>query len=173
MNKIYEIIRDTCQEYRNGADVIINGEPATQEQKELLWNNPNEFGNVTGGVVEIFDMLSTEVAPKNLVLVDLVFISVGVNKEKAEAKKNDLIEWLKNYPEPERLAEGPSYIELGATIGDQQTALCLIALGDVLGLWKAITPMTLGIVGDQAKELAGKGLIMLSGFSPEKVTINS
>lgn len=165
MNKIYNIIQETCQQFRNGSDVIINGEPATPEQREILANDPSEFGNITGGVVEIFDMPSAEFAPKNLELVDLVLLTIGVNKEKAEAKKDDLIAWLKEYPSPERLASGPSYIELGGEIGDQGTALCLIALGSVLGLWQVITPKVFGLEGEKAKELAGLGMVMMSGFA--------
>lgn len=96
--------------------------------------------------------------------VDCHFITVGVNKIKAEAYKDKLVAILKTYPRPERLAAGPSYIEVGGEIGDQGTAFQLFALGKVLGIWDVITPAKLGITGPEADQMAGMGLVMISGF---------
>ena len=59
---------------------------------------------------------------------------------------------------------GPSYIELGAWIGDQGLALALMGLGSALGIWGIITPQTLGIEGEEVTldgnhPLAGQDLI--------------
>jgi len=59
----------------------------------------------------------------------------------------------------ERLQGGPSYIELGAWIGDQGRAIKLIGLGGALGLWDVITPQTLGVTGDEAGKLMGMGML--------------
>ena len=77
---------------------------------------------------------------------------------------DELIAILKTYPQPERLAGGPSYIEVGGEIGDQGAAFQLFALGKVLGLWDIITPEKLGITGPEANQMAGMGFVMMSGF---------
>ena len=96
--------------------------------------------------------------------VDLHFIVVGVDKPKAEQIKDEFIAILKTYPQPDRLARGLSYIEVGGEIGDQGAALQLFALGKVLGLWDIITPEKLGFTGHEAAKMAGSGLVMMSGF---------
>lgn len=62
----------------------------------------------------------------------------------------------------ERLRQGPSYIELGGWVGDQGTALQLMGLGEILGLWEVATPARLGIEGDQAQEMMGMGFVMVA-----------
>ncbi len=65
----------------------------------------------------------------------------------------------------ERMAGGPSYIELGAWIGDQGLALRLIGLGAYARRWEVISPATLGFEpGPEADELAGGGFVMASGL---------
>lgn len=96
--------------------------------------------------------------------VDLELLTIGVKKSTAEFHKAELLDLLKTYPQPERLAAGPSYIEVGAEIGDQGAAFQLFALGKTLGFWDVITPATLGITGPQARELAGQGMVMCTGL---------
>jgi hypothetical protein len=105
-------------------------------------------------------------APADLQLVNLHFITVGVDRTKAKDRREELIQLLNEYPQPERLAGGPSYIEVGGVLGDQGTALRLFALGKVLGLWEVITPGKLGIEGPEGDQLAGMGLVMISGYKP-------
>lgn len=40
------------------------------------------------------------------------------------------------------------------------------ALEDVIGLWHLITPYTMHIEGEQARELAGRGMVYMGGFKP-------
>jgi hypothetical protein len=113
----------------------------------------------------IYAMPSVADAPKHLEKVDCVFIVIGVAKAKAEELKPDLIEILKTYPKPDRLAGGPSYIEVGAVLGDQGAAFQLFALGKVLGLWEIMTPATIGVTDEnEAMDLAVKGFVMISGW---------
>ena len=97
---------------------------------------------------------------------DLVMVTVGVLPI-AHERRGTLVELLKHYPYPERLAAGPSYIELGGILGDQGQALALIALGHVLKLWEAITPALFGVTGAEAQKMAGMGYVMISGFKHE------
>ena len=62
---------------------------------------------------------------------------------------------------PARMKEGPSYIELGAWLGDQHTALMVMALGSHLGFFELLTPRLMGIEDENAvKQMAGSGYVM-------------
>jgi hypothetical protein len=52
-------------------------------------------------------------------------------------------------------------------MGDQSLALRTMAAGQIAGLWKVITPKTLGIDGSEADQLAGAGMVMTSGYNPD------
>ena len=69
-----------------------------------------------------------------------------------------------------------SYIELGAWLGSQELALRLMGMGDLLGLWKLLTPKT--VLGDkitpvQVDHLASSGMVTIivprgpAGSSPK------
>jgi hypothetical protein len=145
LDKLYEIIRETTMQLRKG------------EVVERLMAGSVE-------VVEINAMPHVREAPAALEIVDLELLAVGVDKEAAAKRKDELVALLHDYPQPDRLAGGPSYIEVGAEIGDQGAAFQLFALGKVLGLWSVFTPATMGITGPEARELAWQGLVMISGF---------
>ena len=118
-----------------------------------------------GGVLSIFAMPHESEAGPDLEKVDLHFITIGVYRLKAESKRAELLELLAEYPDPESLAGGPSYITVGAEIGSQSGAFQLFALGKALGLWQVITPRKLGVTGDMADQMAGSGFIMMTGYS--------
>ncbi len=145
ITRLHEILNDTTVQLRKGEEV------------EKRSANGIE-------VTEVYAMPHVDDALPEIEKVDLEFLVIGVNKAKAEAHKAELIEIMDTYPNPERLAGGPSYIEVGAEIGDQGAAFQLFALGKVLGLWGVITPASLGITGDQAVQMAGSGYIMMSGY---------
>ena len=145
LDGLYAILRDTTVQLRKGEEV-------TEEQ----------VGSVRR--VDVYAMPHESEAEGNLVKVDCHFVVVGVDKAKAEKHRDELIAILKTYPAQDRLAGGPSYIEVGAEIGDQGAAFQLFALGEALGLWQVITPKTVGIAGAEADQLAGSGMVMISGF---------
>jgi len=158
LNKLYEILQETTIQLRKGE--IVHGD------KHLVdaINEGRRLDEQAGGVVTIDNMPHVSEAKQSLEKVDMEFLVVGVDKAHAEQRKSELIEIIKSYPHPDRLAGGPSYIEVGAEIGDQGAAFQLFALGHVLGLWKVITPATMGIHGDDALKMAGSGFIMITGF---------
>ncbi len=146
LDRLYEILKETTTPLRKG---------------------PEAVGSVAGGVqvVEIFDMTKEGEAEERFDrMVDCHFLTVGVDSTKAESYKAELLELLREYPEPERLAGGPSYIEVGAVLGDQQAAFLLFALGEALDLWHVITPAKLGMEGAIADRAAGGGMVMMSGL---------
>lgn len=147
--RLHTIINDCTTQFRHG-DVV--------SQKHV--------GSVTVTTVDY--MPHTSEAPDTLEKVDVHFMTVGVDRARAEAHRVELIEILDRYPE-HRLADGPSYIEVGGVIGDQGAALRLFALGQVLGFWTVITPATLGITGVDGDKLAGMGMVMTSGYKPDAI----
>lgn len=60
--------------------------------------------------------------------------------------------------------QGPSYITIGAWIGDQTTAFRFMACAQAHGLGHVITPASLGITGTAGDAIAGGGMILLSGL---------
>lgn len=117
-------------------------------------------------VVHVYDMPSVDEIELNtdIVTVDVHFILVAVNVPTAQTFYADLVEALDTLEAP--LDKGLSYIALGAEIGSQQAALCLMALGEVLNLWKVIIPATLGFTGIEAELMAGQGLVLTNGYTP-------
>lgn len=145
--RFYEILGETTIQLRKGDAVEKREQPGLQ-------------------VTEIYMMPHESEAVPELEKVDLEFLIIGVDKTKAEERRAELISILDTYPNPERLAGGPSYIEVGGEIGDQGAAFQLFALGKVLGLWDVITPKSLGVEGDAARKMAGSGFIMITGYRP-------
>lgn len=162
LEKLYALLGECSQQLRKGE--VIHGTP------ELVAAIERGDEELPGGVVS-FDMMPhiDEAAP-SLVKVDCHFIQICVDKDKAERLRSDLLALLAEYPKPERLAEGPSYIEVGAAIGDQGAAFQLFAVGEVLDLWKVITPARLGITGPMADQMAGSGFVMMSGYRSENAS---
>jgi hypothetical protein len=148
LDRLYEILRHTTVQLRKG-DVVTE----------------TKAGPVR--VIQIDAMPHESEALPSLELVDMELLTIGVDKAEAAKHKAELISILDTYPNPARLQGGPSYIEVGAEIGDQGAAFQLFALGKVLDLWGIITPRTLGFSGDDAKHMAGTGFIMISGY-PER-----
>lgn len=154
LTRLREILSETTQEYRKGPEVI-------QEEKELATG----VSLKTTHVYAMPHQAQANWGP-DYHAVDCHFITVGVDMPKARKAMPELLDILADYPQPERLAGGPSYIELGAEIGSQEDALRLYALGEALGLWQIITPERMGITGEAADQLAGSGMIMIAGYTP-------
>lgn len=106
-------------------------------------------------------------------VIDTHFIKVLIRHD---AQREDFVKVLEAVMEhggefceipKERFAQGPSYIEIGAWCGDQTLALRMMALGARVGVWDVITPAILGITGPDADDLAGRGMVLVSGYHPE------
>ena len=149
LERLYDILNETTVQLRKGEEI---------EEKQI--------GSLQ--VTHVYAMPPESQVADDLKKIDCHFIIVGVDTAKAAMRKDELVDILGNYPEAERLKGGPSYIEVGGIIGDQGAAFQLFALGEVLGLWKVITPKRLGMTGEMADSLAGRGLVMISGYQTEK-----
>lgn len=144
LKRLYQILAETTAQLRKG-------EVVEDEVRDGL------------NVRSIYAMPHESEAKPEIEKVDCEFLTIGVDKAAAERHKAELIEILKTYPN-DGLAGGPSYISVGAEIGDQGAAFQLFALGQVLGLWKVITPKMFGVTGEQSRQMAGNGFVMISGF---------
>lgn len=119
-------------------------------------------------IVEVFEMPhEDEFRKEGFEKVDLCLLTVAVQKLKAEEFRDEVREIMASYPDLEQLASGPSYIHVGAVLGDQEIAFRLFALGKVLGLWDIITPVTFRFPPEAAKEAARLGYVMITGYKPE------
>ena len=125
----------------------------------LLWDctdSPNDNGEVPEGT-EVVDC----------------HVQVAINRVKAEQHREELVELLDRWPteawgHPTKpLSVGPSYIDVGAVLGDQTLAFIMFAVGRVLGLWGVITPKTLGLTGTEAGQAAGNGYVMMGPYRSE------
>lgn len=164
IDKLYNILRETTVQLRKGEE--IEGDPNLVDAIK----NGEDLDKAGGGVVHIYDMPPVEAAREDLEKVDMHFVIVGVDKAAAEAHKVELVEILNDYPDPDRLAGGPCYIELGGVVGDQGAALQLMALGKVMGLWEVMIPENLGFTGAEADAMAGAGLVLITGYKqPQSV----
>jgi hypothetical protein len=141
------------------------------ETTQLLRKGPMVEQHEVGSLqVTTLDFMphQDEVASDGVEKCDMELVTVGVDKAKAETRKAELVALLNDWPFPNQLQTGPSYITIGATIGDQGAALCLMALGKVLGLWSVVGPATFGLTGQEARDAAGSGFLMIGGWQPEK-----
>lgn len=155
--RLYKILAETTVQLRKGE--VYEGTPELVEQAEAGADKLEG-----GGILEVYAMPHVSEARPEIERVDMEFLVIGVNRDAAERHRAEFVDLMNAYPNPHVLAGGPSYIAVGAEIGDQGAAFQMFALGKVLGLWDVITPATLGATGQQARDLAGSGFIMISGY---------
>lgn len=161
--------------------------PELLEATTTIFRKTEEVHQDASGAVHVWSGTSheSEAPPddEDRRLVDVHFFVVSVDMREAEHRRDELIAILNEWPpdpayQPEnRLAVGPSYIELGAQVGTmmgQQDALRLMALGHALGIWQLITPQTFlpNIGQEEADQLAGRGFVMISGYRPESQPVS-
>lgn len=159
LTRLHEILSETTCQLRKGE--AFEGTPELVEQAK----RGEELKG--GGVLEVYAMPHESEAGPNLEKVDVWFMTIGVHRAAAETYRDELIGLLLNYPNAKELADGPSYIAVGATLGDQGAAFQLFALGKVLGLWDVITPNGLGITDPElARQMAGAGYVLCTGYRP-------
>jgi len=145
------ILRETV-EYRKGEELVTRELP--------------------GGTVKVHELYAMPPSPERGELVDVHFVKVGFTE--ASTDREAFLADLKRATgpgegefqdmPPDALAGGPSYITIGGWPGSQDLALRLIALGVHHGVWDVITPAVLGITGQEADDLAGRGFVMCSGL---------
>jgi hypothetical protein len=122
----------------------------------------SEVGNMQ--VMTVTDCPHVSEASPALELVDLTLLVVGVNRIAAERSRSELVELVNSFPMA-LMVMGPSFITLGAYLGDQGDALRLMALGKVLGLWKIVGPPEIGVHDEvKAHHMAASGFLMITPY---------
>lgn len=165
-HSLTEHITELTTPYRKGFGMTVNGRPvgAGHAFAQATIADAAKVAKDEGleGVVEIWGYPPI---PPDKVTIDVHFFHVGIAPH-AKQHRDDVVSAIKaEYPDLDRLRHGPSYIEVGATLGSQELALRLFALGEALSLWRVITPKTMGLDGPDADDFAGRGFVMISGFS--------
>lgn len=163
LDRLYEILRECTIQLRKGE--VFEGSQNLVAQAEAMGRGEQTTPLTGGGVLTIDMNPPVSAARPDLKLIDCHFLKIGVDVKLAQARRDELTAILDQWPQPDRLAGGPSYIEVGGVIGDQGAAFQLFALGQALGLWKVITPGSLGLTGREADDAAGSGFVMISGYS--------
>jgi hypothetical protein len=96
--------------------------------------------------------------------VDCYVFRMDVSQAALEEFQPTFRSILASYPDQLRLEAGPSYTEVGAALGDQSAAIVLFGLGELYGLWKVVTPLSLGYTEPRAAQMAAGGGIMITGY---------
>ena len=150
--KLVSILCDATKVYRKGALVEVHRKGSGNVLETYLYPPTSET-------------ISTENHDK----IDMIFVDVVVDKKKAETHRQELEGILSHYPQQERLAGGPSYIELAGELRvEQEIALRLMALGESIGMWKVIDAKRFAHASDaEAMALAENGFLMISGWKPK------
>ena len=145
LDRLHEILSETTIQLRKG-EAVTESQVGPVSVTTLDFNPPESA------------------AREDLEKVDMVFLTVGVDKDRALSHREELVKLLNEYPED--LQRGPSYIHVGGVLGDQGRAFQLFALGKVLGFWNVITPADFHAEGAEAIQMAGSGFIMIDGYRP-------
>lgn len=148
---LYGILADTTELFRH--DAVFEGAASARFPAQT-----------TGNDIDPSALPHISMADGRLEIVSLCFLTAGVRRSEAMKHERELSDLLDSYPDPLRLAEGPSYIEVGDILDSHDAALRLFALGKVLGLWSIITPAVSGMVGKEAERMAQDGFLIISGW---------
>lgn len=144
MNTVHDIVRGCSFEFRKG-------EPITTRIIGIV------------EVVEVFAMPHINDAPGHLEQVDVHFMWIGVDRDKALLHEQDLVAIL----EPHRplLERGPSFMTIAQEFEvEQDVALSLMAVGQVLGFWSVMTPAVFRLKGEMADRAAAAGYVLINGY---------
>jgi hypothetical protein len=144
---ITEIVEHATIVYRKGEELTVTERPNGQT------------------VVEIFGYPHVSESPTPT--TDMVFLSVGFTDDACVMRK-ELLRAIGDGIGPETEQDwhkGPSYIVIGADLGEQDLALRFMALCQHVGISKVITPKMLGFDDpEQALTMAGMGCLLIDGI---------
>jgi len=145
---LHSILNDCCAEFRKGAEVTTR-----------------TVGNIE--VTDVYMMPHVDDAPPHLVLVDVHFMFVGVKAATAAELREDLIAILDEHRH--LLERGPSFMTIAQEFEiEQDRAFHLMAVGEILGFWKVLTPSVFRLTGTMADRAALAGYVLTSGYKPER-----
>lgn len=142
---LLEIVGDATAEFRKGAAVTTDTRTPGLE------------------VVHVYAMPHVDEIPAELEQVDVHFEIVGVDRERAEARRDDLLGVLREWPD-----DCPEAKDLSKRVQAERHALIAhdSARFDVRrpSSETVVTPERLGMTGELAEQAAGAGYVMVTGF---------
>jgi hypothetical protein len=135
----------------------------------LISNGVRTQRKMPGVPILLWGLLLTTVDAdaKKLQQVDCHFITVGVNQEQAESHRQAFIDLLEEFPDVQKLSDGPSYKHIASVVGDEMTAFRIFGLGQTLGLWEVMLPSQFGVDPELVDEAAELGLITTTGYESQ------
>jgi hypothetical protein len=125
----------------------------------------------------VHSLRKEEEPPEGFEVVE-VWPRMAVLVEAAREHGAEMIELLKEWPSESwghpvpPLGQELNYLVVGGVLDSQGRAFQLFAFGKVLGWWEILNPVTvLGLSWDDpmAGQLAGAGMIAISGYKPDGV----
>ena len=119
------------------------------------------------------EFLNTKVTvyrdPKALVIqkpgylyMDCYLLRLEVEKTVLEAFRETFTTWVKTYPDRAGLEANLGYLEAAPFFGDFGRSLAAFGIGQLLGLWRVITPRDQGVEEPRAGQMARGGHILLT-----------
>ena len=60
-----------------------------------------------------------------------------------------------------------NFLDIGAWIGDQSAGLCLMGMGELLGLWALLTPTSMGMPEDTRMYMAQNGMVSIKAIQTQ------
>lgn len=116
---------------------------------------------------DVFKPGELEVVPDNYRILDFDLESLfGVDTSEADGVRDEFLEILASYPKHEKLEKGQSYTEFSRDFPlDCEMCLRAFALGEVLGVWRVVTPSRTGCIDRSAAHArAMNGFINVEGY---------
>lgn len=148
---------------------------AVISQQTVAYRKGAEVTKREVGDIQVVEVVGYPETPSHGELVDVHFINIGFTEEAAD--KQALVDALKQALtgvgefgvtiDADRMRGGPSYIETGGWLGSQDQALRLYGLMQHHGLGTVVIPESMGVIGEAADALAGRGMVFIAGFDPE------
>jgi hypothetical protein len=107
-------------------------------------------------------LLSPPVINDNAILVDCHFVTVSVDIPGARRVATGLLAAVTQLPAGQQPADRVDFQTLGRTLGSNETALRLFAVGHALHWWRVAVPADLGVGGPAGDAMALGGFLMLA-----------
>lgn len=95
---------------------------------------------------------------------DCYLFRLEVETAALEAFRPAMLALLAEYPDPDHLERGPTYHDVQVHLKDTGRAVAFFGLGQMLGLWRVVTPITAGHAEPRAAQMAAGGYILISGY---------
>ncbi|MDA2921889.1 hypothetical protein MYX07_01340, partial [Patescibacteria group bacterium AH-259-L07] len=161
LKRLYEILSEITETARPGEDAGNKKRSSLEKQKDLMLK-AHGLKKVRGKFIQRPAKPDVFEVEEGVIRVDCHYHIIDVDKAKAEKYYDKIITAIRTHIPQEDFDPDLDYKVAGKKIGGTSPAFRLFAVGHVLGLWRIVTPKTLGITNPQeADQMADAGLIMV------------